>query len=206
MIHCENFHMRTSPYLLVLALLVFLGQIIYSNPIADAANQIDRYWSGLTGDRQIPPVKTDARGYVGLKYQDDLSRFVFTVNAENIGNVTGIYVYKGDKNQNGTVVLDLLKAERKHKIDDIKILNVTSEGKLTGTLAAGGVTKHDLQGELKGKKLSDFYKLMANGTIYVIVHTKDFPNGEIRGNSFVPLDDLFPTDSDIKWKKKNPAH
>ncbi|MGI8834590.1 MAG: CHRD domain-containing protein, partial [Nitrososphaeraceae archaeon] len=60
----------------------------------------------LTGDRQIPPVNTDARGYVGLKFQDDLTRFVFTVNAENIGNVTSIYLYKGDKNQNGTVVLD----------------------------------------------------------------------------------------------------
>ena len=68
------------------------------------------------GDRQIPPVNTDARGYVGLKFQDDLSRFVFTVNAENIGNVTGIYIYKGDRNQNGTVVLDLLKAEKDRPI------------------------------------------------------------------------------------------
>ena len=72
-----------------------------------AANQIDRYWSGLTGDRQIPPVNTDARGYVGLKFDDDLGVFVFTVNAENIGNVTCIYVYKGDKNQNKSVALDL---------------------------------------------------------------------------------------------------
>ena len=83
-----------------------LAQLSYSNFIVNAAGQIDRYWSGLTGDRQIPPVNTDARGYVGLKYQDDLSRFVFTVNAKNIGNVTGINVYE---NQNGTMVLDLMK-------------------------------------------------------------------------------------------------
>jgi len=49
-----------------------------------------------------------------------LTRFVFTVNAENIGNVTSIYIYKGDKNQNGTVVLDLLKAEKELKIDEAK--------------------------------------------------------------------------------------
>jgi hypothetical protein len=48
--------------------------------------------------------------------------------------------------------------------------------------------------------------LMVNGSLHVIVHTKDFPNGEIRGNSFVPMDDLFPEDSSINWKKKNPAH
>lgn len=187
------------PRLLIIAWIVISSQLIYSNPVVNAANQIDRYWSGLTGDRQIPPVNTDARGYVGLKFQDDLTKFVFTVNAENFGNVTSIYLYKGDKNQNGTVVLDLLKAEEELPIDDVKIVNVTSEGKLTGTLAAGGATKDDLQGELKEKPLSDFYNLMVNGSIYVIVHTKDFPNGEIRGNSFVPMDDLFPEDSSIKW-------
>jgi len=88
--------------------------------MVNAANQIDRYWSALTGDQQIPLVNTDGRGYVGLKFQDDLTRFVFTVNAENIGNVTSIYIYKGDKNQNGTVVLDLLKAEKELKIDEAK--------------------------------------------------------------------------------------
>jgi hypothetical protein len=178
-----------------------LAQLSYSNFIVNAAGQIDRYWSGLTGDRQIPPVNTDARGYVGLKFDDDLGVFVFTVNAENIGNVTGIYIYKGDRNQSGSVVLDLLKAEKERKINDIKILNVTSKGKLTGTLAAGGVTKDNLQGELKGKSLSDFYNLMVNGSLYVVVHTKDFPNGEICGNSFVAMDDLFPKDSEIKWDK-----
>ena len=172
----------------------------------ECGNRIDRYWSGLTGDRQIPPVNTDARGYVGLKFDDDLGVFVFTVNAENIGNVTGIYVYKGDNNQNGSVVLDLLKAEKERKINDIKILNVTSKGKLTGTLAAGGVTKNNLQGELKGKSISDFYNLMVNGSLHVVIHTKDFPDGEIRGNSFVPMDDLFPADSEIEWKKKNLLH
>jgi hypothetical protein len=193
-------------WLLIIASIVLSFQLMYSNPVVNAANQIDRYWSGLTGDRQVPPASTDARGYLGLKFQDDLSRFVFTVNAENIGNVTNIYIYKGDKNQTGTVVLDLLKAEKDRPIDDVKILNVTSKGKLTGTLAAGGATKEDLQGELNGKTLSDFYKLMVNGSIYIIVQTKDFPRGEIRGISFVPMDDLFPEDSSINWKQKNPTH
>jgi hypothetical protein len=196
----------TLSCLIIIAMTALLAQLSYSNFIVNAAGQIDRYWSGLTGDRQIPPVNTDARGYVGLKFDDDLGVFVFTVNAENIGNVTGIYVYKGDRNQSGSVVLDLLKAEKERKINDIKILNVTSKGKLTGTLAAGGVTKDNLQGELKGKSLSDFYNLMVNGSLYVVVHTKDFPNGEIRGNSFVAMDDLFPKDSEIKWDKAGNKH
>ena len=195
--------MLSLPCLFIILSIVISVQLIYSYPMVNAANQIDRYWNGLTGDWQIPPVNTDARGYVGLKFKDDLGVFVFTVNAENIGNVTGIYVYKGDKNQNGSVVLDLLKAEKERKINDVKIVNVTSEGKLTGTLAAGGVTKSNLQGELEGKRISDFYNLMVNGSLYVVIYTKDFPNGEIGGNSFVPMDDLFPADSQIEWKKKS---
>src|SRR6478672_13150082 len=133
-------------YLLIIVSIAISFQTIYSYPMVNAANQIDRYWSGLTGDHLTPPVNTDARGYVGLKFDDDLGVFVFTVNAENIGNVTGIYIYQGDKNENGSVVLDLLKAEKEHKINDIKILNITSKGKFTGTLAAGGVMKNNLQG------------------------------------------------------------
>ena len=193
--------MFSLPRLLIFASIIISSQLIYSNPVVNAANQIDRYWSGLTGDRQIPRSQYRCSWLCGLKFDDDLGIFVFTVNAENIGNVTRIYVYKGDRNQSGSVVLDLLKAEKERKINDIKILNVTSNGKLTGTLAAGGVTKDNLQGELKGKSLSDFYNLMVNGSLYVVVHTKDFPNGEIRGNSFVAMDDLFPKDSEIKWDK-----
>ncbi|SRR6266540_5410349 len=188
----------TLPCLLIIWSIVPLSQLMYSHSKVNAANQIDRYWSVLTGDQQIPPVDTDARGYLGLKFQDDLTRFVFTVNAENIGNVTGIYLYKGDKNQNGSVVLDLMKSEKELKFDDIKIVHVTPKGKTTGTLSVGGATKEDLQGQLKGKFLSDFYKLMVNGSIYVSVHTKDFPEGEIRGNSFVGIDDLFPSPSTIQ--------
>jgi hypothetical protein len=165
-----------------------------------AVVNLDRYWSVLTGDQQIPPVNTNSIGYIGLKFPDDLTRLVYTVNAENIGNVTGIYIYKGDKNQNGTIVLDLLKAEREHKSDDPKIVNVTSEGKITGTLSIGGATKNDLQGVLKGKTLSDLHNLMVHRTLYISIHTKDFPQGEIRGNSFVGIDRLFPDIPDVNWK------
>jgi CHRD domain len=154
----------------------------------------DRYWSVLTGN------KTNAVGYIGLKYPDDMSKMIYTVNAKNIGNVTGIYFYLDDKNQTGNVVLDLLKAESKRKTDDIKIFNITSEGKITGTLSVGGATKKDLEGMLKGKSIADLHELMVNGKLYIAVHTEDFPSGEIRGNSFVGMQRLFPDDADIKWK------
>ena len=56
--------MPSLPCLFIIASVVISSQIVYSYPMVNAANQIDRYWSGLTGDRQIPPVNTDARGYI----------------------------------------------------------------------------------------------------------------------------------------------
>ncbi|SRR6266498_4952411 len=194
--------MRTLLFLLIVSSIILLSQSIYSDPTVYAAENLDRYWSVLTGDQQIPPVNTDARGYVGLKFQDDLNRLVFIVNGENIGNVTGIYIYQNGENRNGTgtAVLDLLNGTRKIKKDIDKFVSTTSEGKMVGTLSIGGATKHDLQGKLKGKSLSDLLTLMVNGTAYIVIHTKDFPDGEISGRSFIGIDRLFPDFTDIKWK------
>ena len=64
----------------------------------------------------------------------------------------------------------------------------------------GGATSDDLQGGLKGKSLSDLHELIVKGTVYISIHTKDYPNGEIRGNSFVGIDRLYPDFTDIKCK------
>lgn len=56
---------------------------------------------------------------------------------------------------------------------------LANKSEVEGTVAVGGVTSDDLQGELKGKSLEDLHKLMLNGGIFVIVLTKEFPRGEI---------------------------
>ena len=195
---------RCTAALICLCLILsfsFLSQWIYSNQIANAENQIDRYWSALTGDQQSPPVNTTARGYVGLKFQDDLAKLVYIINAENIGKVTGVYLYRLYKDGDTSVILDLLHPPKEQKKDVGKVVDKTAEGKTNGTITLGGITDSDLRGPLHGKTLSDLYKLMVNGSLFVSVYTKDYPNGEIRGNSFVPMDDLFPDLSKIRWHK-----
>jgi hypothetical protein len=195
----EKFLMRSLPYLLVIASIGLSIQLLNNNPMTYAAEDLDRYWSILTGDQQTPPVTTDALGYIGLKFQDDRTRLVYNVNAEHIGKVTAVYLYQIDKGKNATVVLDLLHSPRELKSID-KVVDQTPQGKTKGTVSMGGVTSDDFKGQLKGKTLSDLLELMVNGSVYVIIHTKDFPNGEIRGNSFVGIDRLFPDFTDIKWE------
>jgi hypothetical protein len=138
-------------------------------------------------------VPTDALGYVGLKFQDDRATLVYIVNGEHIGKVTAVYLYQMDKGQNGTIVLDLLHSPRELIKGVDKVIVKTPEGKTIGTVSLGGATSDDLQGRLKGKSLSYLHELIVNGTVYVSIHTKDFPNGEIH-------DRLFPDFTDIKWK------
>jgi hypothetical protein len=171
---------------------VWLALLVYSISTVNAVDQLDRYWVVLDGDQQIPPVETDAVGFVGLKFQDDTTRLVYNINLDNIHNVTGVYLYYKNKDQNGSEVLDLLKETGESNREFAKVSEITRAGEITGTISLGGVTKEDLSGSLQGKSLSDLRELMLDGGLYISVHTKNFPDGEISGYSFDGIDRIFP--------------
>ena len=77
--------------------------LIYSNLIVDAFGQFNRYWVALNGDQQIPPIETDALGFVGLKFSDGYTQLIYNVNIHDIDNVTGIYLYYGNDTQNASI-------------------------------------------------------------------------------------------------------
>jgi hypothetical protein len=186
-------------YLLITISVVSLSLLVYSISTVNAVDQLDRYWVILDGDQQIPPVETDAVGFVGLKFQDDTTRLVYNINLDNIHNVTGVSLYHKNKDQNGTLVLDLLKEAGESNREFAKVSEFTRAGEITGTISLGGVTKEDLSGSLQGKSLSDLRELMHNGELYISVHTKDFPNGEISGYSFIGIDRIFPDLDEFEW-------
>jgi hypothetical protein len=161
---------------------------------------LDRYWSVLTGNQQTPRTNTNAVGFIALKFEDDITRLLYIVNVENIKNVTGASLNNGSSNnQNGTVVLNLLNGTRELRRNVDRLLNESEDGRMTGTLVVGGATKDDLQGTLEGKSLSNLKELMVNGSVYVNIKTKEFPHGEILGDNFVGIDRIFPDFTDFKW-------
>lgn len=190
--------MKTLVFLLyVTSILMFCG-LIYSNKSVSAEN-VDRFWCVLDGNQQMPPNITSAHGFIGLKFTEDSSKLVFNINVNDIDNITGIYIYSGgSNNQNGSLILDLLEEAKELKNDDINIMKVNRDD-IEGTVAVGGITSDDLQGELKGKTLEDLRNLMMDGTVYVDVQTKEFPHGEIKGDEFIPIDRIFPDISDFDW-------
>jgi len=192
--------MKNLPFLLCVSSFLMLFGLVYSNTTVYAEN-VDRFWGVLDGSREVPPNNTFGHGFVGLKFTEDSSKLVYNVNVNDIDNITGVYLYSaGNKTQNVSMILDLLEEGKELKVkgDDINMTNVNPYQE-EGTVAVGGVTSDDLQGELKGKSLADLRKLMMNGGVYVAVLTKDFPHGEIRGDEFVAIDRIFPDISDFQW-------
>lgn len=163
------------------------------------AENVDRFWAVLTGNNQIIPNSSDAVGFVGLKFTEDYSKLVFNINVDNIRYVTGIYLYDHNKDQNRTEILDLMEEAKEQGNDDENIIQIGSNGNVRGTISVGGVTADDLQGALKGKSLKELYRAIVDGSVYVCIHTKGFPDGEISTNSFIPIDRVFPDISDFKW-------
>ena len=55
-------------------------------------------------------------------------------------------------------------------------------------MEGGTITADKLEGPLKGKPLSDLAVAGANGSLYINIHTEQYPKGEIRGQIVNPAD------------------
>jgi hypothetical protein len=190
-----------SKDLLSVTCIMILCGLIYTSVTVNAV-QVDRYWSVLQAYHQNTHTPL-AHGFVGVKFREDFKQLVYNINVNNIDNITGIFLYsRGDNMKNGTMILDLLEEAKEVKVKDkFKEASIilAKKHEVEGTVAVGGVTADDLQGELKGKSLKDLHKMLLKGGTYVIVITKEFPRGEIGGGEFVPIDRFFPDMSDFHW-------
>ena len=111
--------------------------------------------ANLSGQQSIPPLNTDAKGFVLLSYNSAMDSLILDASFTGLsGNVTGIHIHEGPLGVSGNVVTDLSSGV---KINGFKTA-------ITGSALAS--IKLD--------------KLM-NGGYYINVHTILNPNGEIRG-------------------------
>jgi len=183
----------------MISILILITSIVFSFGTINGL-PVDRYWSVL--EPQKP--SNDANGFIGLKFREDFKQLVFNVNVNNIDNITGIYLYnRGDNttNKNATMILDLLEESKEVKVKDKfkeASMMLSKKHEIEGTVAVGGATSDDLRGELQGGSLESLHKLVQNEDVYVVA-TKQFPQGEIYGHEFVPIDRFFPDISDFEW-------
>lgn len=154
--------MKNSDILLLLSVPIILSFFSFNNSLAED----NKYSTPLTGMEEVPPVNTNSTGIALFELINN--NINFEVNVTKLHNITASHIHLGEFGQNGEIIVSLLKAST-----PLNILN--------GTLVEGKITTADLEGSLKGKTINDLAKLFNDTKTYVNVHTKQNPNGEIRG-------------------------
>ena len=122
----------------------------------------------LTGNDEVPSVKTKANGEVKFKLSNDGKELSYILEVKNIENATAAHIHRGMKGKSGPPVANLFTGPKK-------------ENNFGGELSKGTLTANDLSGDLMGKSIGELVKLIKSGELYVNVHTDANPNGEIRG-------------------------
>lgn len=149
---------------------IFLIVLLFASlgAAADRSRNEGTFEATLSGNEEVPPVQTEAKGEAEFQFSKEGDKLAYTLTVSNIKDVTGCSVHKGKKGENGPPVLNLFTEPRK--------------GDVTGTLLAEGMVEpYLLVGPLKGKSVRALVQLMEDGEAYVNIQTKDHPEGEVRG-------------------------
>jgi hypothetical protein len=143
--------------------------------------QPDMYGSFLSGEKEIPPVNTNATGLAFLTHNEisdpikdvkvDIIKYDLTFKGLS---PLSVHIHQGKEVENGPVVATLYTFG------------------IVPCCLPGEIRDGDLQGPLQGKPVSALIDLMNSGKAYINMHTEAHPDGEIRGQ-IMPLIFILPS-------------
>ena len=193
----KSYGILTISFSVVLATLLILsgskmlvfGQIQNEKNPNNNSNININYNTTLTGNQQVPPIKTNGIGTASFELFDDNKTLHYQINVLDVPKITGIHIHQGKLGENGDVIVNLYNSkenifqnENETKMSQIESSSVTINGNTQSSLVASGtINNSDLEGPLSGKNLSDLITLMQSKNTYVNVHSEAYPDGEIRG-------------------------
>lgn len=149
-----------------LMLLLTLTLIIVGVTNALAAQE-SKFTAGLTGQGESPPLVTEAQGSGEFRLlQSD--EMIYEINVTNIHNLTRAQIHLGKHGLEGPVIATLFSTNFPISY-------------MSGILSRGNLTYADLEGPMKGHKLSDLINLIKSGEVYINILTQENPKGEVRG-------------------------
>jgi hypothetical protein len=140
----------------------------------------------LTGDEEVPPRATNATGELSLRLGKDGASIDYTLEVNDIRNITQAHIHREAKGANGGIVVWLYPS-----VKSTSALPAGG-GPVTRLVVEGTFTAADLRGSLANQPLSAFLELVEAHLLYGNVHTDDgvapgntgpgdFPGGEVRG-------------------------
>lgn len=139
---------------------------------SDAPAIVERlkFKSALSGDAQVPPVETKSKGIALAWLLDEGTRLYYKV-AHSIPRrqIQAAHLHLGNAGENGPVVAILFDTEGDTGRTD------------SARPIRGQLDLNDLTGPLAGQPLDALVAHIQGGNVYVNVHTKRYPDGEVRG-------------------------
>lgn len=122
------------------------------------------YAANLTGASEVPAVETDASANAYFYVHADGSGIDYSIRVHGLTKATAAHIHAGKAGANGDVIVTLFSSATP----------VTKDG----VLASGTIKAGDLPADWT---IADLAGGMADGSLYVNIHTVDHPAGEIRG-------------------------
>ncbi|MGH9979002.1 MAG: CHRD domain-containing protein [Nitrososphaeraceae archaeon] len=109
-------------------------------------------------------VNTESNGTITIQGNNQSLNYQLALS--DMTNITAAHIHFGDDEENGKVVVTLLKSD--------------SQSGLEVETFGGNFTDDYVQGPLAGRPLEQLIGFMGTGSTYVNVHSIEFPFGEIR--------------------------
>ncbi len=128
--------------------------------MTEKKSRVLKYEANLSGKQVAPPVMTKAWGKAVFKFSKDGKKLFYRLTVHNIKGVIMAHIHHAPAGKDGPIAVWLYKGK--------------GTGKVNGLLAKGIITNKDVN-------LDNLKKWISQGDAYVLVHTKKYPAGEIRG-------------------------
>jgi hypothetical protein len=161
-------HDRTL-YLIILASGLLSLLLVSTNSWNFISAENERFRAKLEGDKEIPPVQSQATAVAKFKVKGDT--ITYDINVTGLSDATGAKIHKGSSSKAGDVILDLLKTGNSSKTP-------------TGMIIKGKFNASSVEGPLAGNAtsgLSGLLSTLRTNNTYVQIQTTAHPDGEIRG-------------------------
>ncbi len=145
---------RRQHWLLAVGLTLGLG----------ACDSEEQFVATMSGANEFPnAVTTNATGTATFTLID-ATTLSYDLSLASMSNVTASHIHQGAAGVNGGVIVTLFAPAQ-------------ATGGVSGSVATGTITGADIT----GMSFDSLLTRMRNGTLYVNVHSTNFPAGEIRG-------------------------
>jgi hypothetical protein len=153
----------------LLVAVVFISILAAASTASSAPS--NKFAASLRGAAEVPPVATAATGKAQFKVLvtgSTPTAITYVIKGSNIDKVIAGHIHLGKVGQEGPIVVSLVRP---------------SACQFTGTAftCTGTIRKANLQGPFAGRSLNALVQRMRTGGTYVNIHTRDFPDGEMRG-------------------------